>query len=167
MLNWKVSSLRKLLKQSEGAPQGPPFAKILHNWKLRADLKFEAQTVNELPLWTTPISQNLTQCTDVFAQKKLQNKHKTIRLQMPETVANSARHMPPDPLNPLHCRIDFLLLRVLPFGFISTPLPTPSGGPLGPLFYLISDQNDPTSVPLALQAPFVFPNGWSPRICSE
>ena len=42
---------------------------------------------------------------------------------MLETVANSARHMPLDPFNPLHCRIDFLLLRVLPFGFISTPHP--------------------------------------------
>ena len=85
---------------------------------------------------------------------------------MLETVANSARHMPLDPLNPLHCRIDFLLLRVLPFGFISTPLPI-WGSTWAPFFYLILDHNDPTSVPLALQAPFVFPNGWSPRICSE
>ena len=52
---------------------------------------------------------------------------------MPVTLANSARHMPPDPLNPLHCRIDFLLLRVLPFGFISTPLPH-LGVRLGPFF---------------------------------
>ena len=53
---------------------------------------------------------------------------------MLETVANSARHMPLDPFNPLHCRIDFLLLRVLPFGFISTPLPFPLEVRLGPFF---------------------------------